>query len=376
MNKLPRPMNRVMWRTARPKRSIALRVVGRNWGKWVVLRAALWGLFLGLCIAERTAAADLELKRFESTQPQMGVPFKIILYAPDSAAAKGAFQAAFSRIAELNRVLSDYDSDSELSRLSRASPTASPVRVSDPLWIVLERSQALAARSGGAFDVTVGPYVRLWRRARRSGEMPSAERLAEAKAAVGYRLVQLDAATHGVRLVKPNMRLDLGGIAMGFAVDETLKLLRERGLTRALVDASGDIGVGDPPPGKQGWTIDAVPLSSEGTPRRTVLLANAAITTAGDAFQHVVIDGQRYSHIVDPRTGLGMTNSLGVAVIARDCITADSLDTAVSVMGAEAGMKLVEETPGAAAFILQPTAAGIETHESRRFAAYVVPDGR
>ena len=365
-----------MWRNPHPQKNIARRGVGRYRCKCVVLRAALWGLILGLCIAEHAGAADLGLKRFESTQPQMGVPFKIILYAPDSDAAKGAFQAAFSRIAELNRVLSDYDSDSELSRLSRASPTASPVRVSDPLWIVLERSQALAARTEGAFDVTVGPYVRLWRRARRAGEMPSTQRLAEAKAAVGYQLMQLDPATHGVRLAKPNMRLDLGGIAMGFAVDETLKLLRERGITRVLVDASGDIGVGDAPPGKQGWTIDAVPLASEGTPRRKVLLANAAITTAGDAFQHVVIDGRRYSHIVDPRTGLGMTNSLGVAVIARDCITADSLDTAISVMGAGAGMALVEETPGAAAFILQPTAAGVETHESRRFTAYVVPDGQ
>jgi thiamine biosynthesis lipoprotein len=339
----------------------------------VLLGATLWGLLLAVCPLARADATDARLARHESTQLQMGVPFKIILYAPDSATANRAFQAAFSRIAELNRVLSDYDSDSELSRLSRTAPAELGQHVSDPLWFVLERSQALAMRSDGAFDVTVGPYVRLWRRARRSGQMPSPQRLAEARAAVGYQYLKLDANRHTAQLLKTNMRLDLGGIAMGYAVDETIKLLRALGINRALVDASGDIGVGDAPPGKQGWTIAIVPLSSEGTPSRQILLANAAVSTAGDAEQHVVIDGKRYSHIVDPRTGLGMTDRLGVTVIAPDCITADSLDTAASVMGVKAGLKLIEETPGAAAFMVRPTDGEPEVFESRRFGAFVVP---
>jgi thiamine biosynthesis lipoprotein len=161
---------------------------------------------------------------------------------------------------------------------------------------------------------------------------------------------------------------------MGYAVDETLKLLRERGITRALVDASGDIAVGDPPPGKPGWTIEVMPLSTDGTPARTILLANAAVTTAGDALQHVVIDGKRYSHIVDPRTGLGVTDGVGVAVIARDCLTADSLDTAASVLGPKAALALIEATPGASAFIVRPTGGEPEILESRLFKAYVVPD--
>lgn len=332
------------------------------------------GLCLTLCGLLSALPADAELRRFESTQPQMGVPFKIILYAPDQATANRAFQAAFSRISELNRVLSDYDSDSELSRLSRTAPAEKGVHVSEPLWLVLDRSQRLAEQSRGAFDVTVGPYVRLWRRARRSKEMPSQERLAEAREAVGYRYLKLDETNHTAQLLKPNMRLDLGGIAMGYAVDETLKLLRGRGITRALVDASGDIGVSDPPPGKKGWTIGVVPLSSAGTPSRRISLANAAVTTAGDAFQHVVIDGKRYSHIVDPHTGLGMTDQSGVTVIAPDCITADGLDTAVAAMGPKAGLELIEKTPGAAAFIVLATNREPEIFESQRFKAFVVPD--
>ena len=195
--------------------------------------------------------------------------------------------------------------------------------------------------------------------------------MAEARAAVGYRHLQLDHATHTARLLVPGMRLDLGGIAMGYAVDEAIAVLRARGIDRALVDASGDIGVGDSPPGKMGWTIGVVPLSADGTPSREILLANAAVATSGDAFQHVEIDGKRYSHIVDPRTGLGLTDRIGVAVIARDCLTADSLGTAVSVLGPKAGLALVEDTPGAAAFIVRPGDDGqVETFASARFRAF------
>jgi thiamine biosynthesis lipoprotein len=337
---------------------------------------ALLGCCLPVCGLTEIQAADEPLTRFESTERHMGVPFKIILYAPDAAAANRAFEAAFAQVEAINRILSDYDPDSELSRLSHASPTPKPVPLSEPLWTVLERSQAMAERTGGAFDVTVGPYVRLWRRARRSRQMPPPDRMAEAKAAVGYRYLELDPATHAARLLKPNMRLDLGGIAMGYAVDETVRLLRVRGLTRALVDASGDIAVSEPPPGKQGWEIEALPLSADGTPSRRVLLRNAAITTAGDAFQHVDIAGKRYSHIVDPRTGLGTTDSLGVTVIASDCITADGLDTAICVLGVDAGLKLVGDTPGAEAFLVRPSPHGVETFESPGFAKYVVSENR
>jgi thiamine biosynthesis lipoprotein len=334
----------------------------------------LWVLFLASRPSLAAAPAGGELERFESTQREMGVPFKIILYVRDQTAANRAFQAAFSRISELNQVLSDYDDQSELSRLTRTAPSPKPVPVSDPLWLVLERSQRLAEQTDGAFDVTVGPYVRLWRRARRSKEMPSTERLADARAAVGYQFLKLDPQHHTAQLLRPQMRLDLGGIAMGYAVDETLKRLRELGITRALVDASGDIGVGDPPPGRAGWTIAVVPLSHEGTPTKQILLANAAVSTAGDAFQHVVIDGQRYSHIVDPHTGLGMTDRVGVTVIAADCLTADGLDTAVAALGPARGLELVEKTPGAAAFLVRPREEGEpEIFESSRFATYVIP---
>jgi thiamine biosynthesis lipoprotein len=154
------------------------------------------------------------------------------------------------------------------------------------------------------------------------------------------------------------MRLDLGGIAMGYAVDEALGVLRKRGIASGLIDASGDIGVGDPPPGKEGWVIEVAPVDEDGAPRTRVLLANAAVTTSGDALQHVEIGGKRYSHIVDPRTGLGLTDRTSVTVIARDCTSADSLATAVSVLGPKEGLKLIEHTPGTAAWIVRPAPDG------------------
>lgn len=307
------------------------------------------------------------MARFEFSQVQMGVPFKILLYAPSAAAAEKAATAAYSRVAELNRLMSDYDAASELSRLSAASPTREPISLSDDLWFVLDRSQKLAAASDGAFDITVGPYVRLWRRARREKQMPSDERLGEARAAVGYRNLELDAATHTAKLLRPQMRLDLGGIGAGYAVDEALAVLRKHGVDRALVDASGDVGVSGPPPGERGWRIGVAPLTPDGPPSKYLLLADAAVTTSGDAFQHVELGGHRYSHIVDPRTGLGLTDRSTVVVVAPDCITADSLATAVSVLGPAEGLKLIESTPDAAAWILRDEDGTTEFFESKRF---------
>lgn len=300
----------------------------------------------------------------------MGQPIKIILYAPDEPSANRAAEAAFDRIAQLDRVMSDYQPESELSRLSATAGSGRAVPVSDDLWRVLDRSQRLAERTDGAFDITVGPYVRLWRRARREKELPTDARLDEARRAVGYRHLRLDEPGRTAELLVPGMRLDLGGIAVGYAVDEAMAVLRQQGIARALIDASGDILVSEPPPGETGWTIGIGPLDAEGAPSRYLHLRMAAVTTSGDAFQHVVIGGRRYSHIVDPHTGLGLTDRSSVTVVADDCITADSFATAVSVLGPKRGLELIDDTPGAAALIVRNIDEKIETTASSRLAEY------
>ncbi len=337
----------------------------------------LYGLQTGLlAILLLTACSTFprhteDWQRYEFSEAQMGLPFRIVVYAPDKPTAEAAARAAFNRIKQLNDLLSDYEDDSELSRLSRTAGSGQAVKVSDELWLVLKRAQKLSERTDGAFDVTVGPVVSLWRKARREKKLPDGTRLAEALQAVGYKKLRLDSRRHRVQLLAPRMRLDLGAIAKGYAADEALKVLRRRGITRALVAGGGDMALADPPPGKKGWRIEIAPLdATNAPPARFVLLANAGLATSGDLFQHVEIGGKRYSHIVDPRTGIALTDHSLVTVIAPDGITADSLATAVSVLGPEKGKKLIENTKGAAVQIVRQPGEKIEITESSRFKKY------
>jgi thiamine biosynthesis lipoprotein len=250
-----------------------------------------------------------------------------------------------------------------------------PVKVSRELFYVLQKAEELSKKSDGAFDVTVGPVVQLWRLARRTQELPDAKELAAARAKVGYHKVKLDPTRQTVQLLTPGMQLDLGGIAKGYAADEALQLLRDQfGIRQALVAASGDITCGDPPPGHDGWTIAIAPIAKNQKPR-TLKLANAAVSTSGDLEQFVEIRGVRYSHVLDPKTGLGLTGRRSVTVIAPKGITADSMTKAVSVLPIDAALKLVEDTPGAACYIvvLDAQEKPVVT-ASQRFAQYEVKE--
>jgi thiamine biosynthesis lipoprotein len=166
------------------------------------------------------------------------------------------------------------------------------------------------------------------------------------------------------------MRLDVGGIAKGYASQAAVEVLRRAGISRALVGGAGDIVVGDPPPDAPGWTIAIASLDpSRAEPETYVLLRNAAISTSGDAERFVIIDGHRYSHIINPLTGMGVEDRASVTVIAPDGATADALETSVYLLGPERGLKLIEETPGAAAIYVRSTPSGIRTYESSRFKA-------
>ncbi|MCS7208335.1 MAG: FAD:protein FMN transferase [Fimbriimonadales bacterium] len=268
----------------------------------------------------------MRLQRFEFTQVRMGVDTPMIVYAADEEQAVRACRAAYARISALEERMSDYRIDSELNRLCQRA-VGRWVKVSAALFYVLWRAQKLARQTDGAFDPTVGPLVRLWREARRTAQLPDAARLRAAQACSGYRLMELSVARRAVRLQRAGMQLDLGGIAKGYACDHALRTLRRFGITRALVQMDGDIVAGDAPPDTKGWRI-ALPEGGD------TLLANAALSTSGSTEQYVEIDGTRYAHIIDPRTGLGLTRLVMARVRAPDGITADSLATAAAVLGA------------------------------------------
>jgi thiamine biosynthesis lipoprotein len=321
-------------------------------------------LFLALAVF-LLGGAEPALTRYEFTEPHMGTRFRIIVYAPDQDTANRASKDAFARIASLNAIMSDYDKTSELMRLC-AKAAGPPVPVSAELFFVLSQAQEVSRQSGGAFDVTVGPVVKLWRKARRQRKLPDAEKLAEARALVGWRNVRLDRDKRTVQLLKPGMQLDLGGIAKGYAADEALAVLKKHGIDRALVAAGGDIAVSGPPPGTDGWKIAIATLPGEKDPGRLVL-HHAAVSTSGDAEQYVEIGGKRYSHIVDPRTGLGLVVRMSVTVAARKGIEADSLTKVAAVLGPEKGMKIIEANKGAGVRMVRQKGEGFETIVSKKF---------
>lgn len=308
------------------------------------------------------------LTRYEFEKPEMGVPFRIVLYAPSQTQGEDAAKAAFARVEQLNNICSDYEYDSELSALSRTSGKGQAVKVSQELWHVLSRAQDLARESGGAFDITVGPFVSLWRKARREQKMPDSAKLEAARAAVGWEKLRLDRKKRTAELLVAGMRLDLGGIAKGYALDQALQVLRARKISKALVSGGGDLVVGDPPPGKRGWRVELPPLdASNAPPAQFVELRNAALSTSGDLYQRLEIDGKRYSHIVDPRTGIGLTDHSLVTVIAPDGITADSLTKVGSILPPEQAMKFMEHRRGIAVRIVRKPADKIQVFQSTRF---------
>jgi thiamine biosynthesis lipoprotein len=305
--------------------------------------------------------------RYEFSEPHMGTLFSITLYAVDSASAAAAAEAAFHRVAELDHMMTDYDPDSELMRLC-LRPVGEPTQVSHELFDILRESARVSQETGGAFDVTVGPFVRAWRAARKTKRLPTAEEIAELRKAVGYRKLRLDSRSRSVTLLAPNMKLDLGGIAKGYAADQALAVMRRLGIRRALVAASGDIAIGDAPPGKPGWKVGIASLDGVSDHlTRTVLLHNAGISTSGDSEQHLEIDGIRYSHVIDPTTGLGLTNRIQATIIGPNATITDGLDTPLGVMGVDRGLALVDSQPELAALIVTKDATGPHFYPSRRF---------
>ncbi len=314
--------------------------------------------------------------RFEFTEVHMASPFQIVLYSTDATAARRASRAAFDRIEVLNKALSDYDPESEISRLS-ASAGKGPIRVGRDLFDVLERSKRISERSGGMFDATIAPVGRLWRRARRARKLPDPALIANARKLVGSDKMILDPAQHTVELKLPGMKLDVGGVAKGYAAQAALDVLREQGIRRALVGGAGDIVTSDPPPGTDGWRVAIAPVDPRLPYRPPILLLkNAAVSTAGDAERFVEIDGRRYSHIVNPKTGMGHEDRASVTVVAPDGGTADALETTAYLLGPERGLKLVDDTPGCAALYQRVTPEGVRTFESSRFKLVPKADAR
>jgi thiamine biosynthesis lipoprotein len=296
---------------------------------------------LALCSGLNVArAVDEPRQHFRFEEAAMGTLFVIEVYAPNALVIEPLIAEAWRKVHALDRSFSDYDPESELMRFCR-KPAGTQVALSSELADIFRKSGEIYRLSGGAFDVTIGPLKRLWRQTRRDAALPSAERIAEAKALIGWEKVHLN-PDDTASLEQDGMRLDLGGIAKGYAADAVLALLCQGGAPQALVAASGDIVVGDPPPGQAGWEVRAASLKDPEHGDVKLLLSHQALSTSGDTKQAALIAGTSYSHILDPATGLGLTSHRMVNVIAPRSVLADALSTALSIAGPD-GVSLPPE---------------------------------
>jgi arylsulfatase A-like enzyme len=318
-------------------------------------------------------AFSAEPARHEFSSPHMGTVVRIVSYS-EKAAAEAAAKAAFARIAQLEEIFSDYKPTSEVMRLCKVNDVSPNLAhpASRELIEVIERAKSLSERSRGTFDITVGPITQLWRQTRRTQQMPDADELKSALALVDSRNVVVDRDRQTVTLKMPGIRLDFGGIAKGYAADEAMKILRERGLPRSLVAVSGDVLCGDAPPGKAGWEVEVAPIATGMAPRM-LTLSNMAVSTSGDLFQYVEINGVRYSHVLDPKSGLGLTGRRSATVVAPKAIDADSLTKAASVLPPDEALKLIDEVPHAATLIAvkETETSDVTISRSSRMAKYL-----
>ena len=278
-------------------------------------------------LAWATLAAPAD--RFDFVEIHMGCEVRLHLWADDESVARRAARAAFDRVKAWDDALSDWKPDSPAMHLPQVAGEHADVTGS--LATALAASRRFAEATDGAFDPSLGALTSLWRAARRSGHAPSTDSLAAARARCGPASWAFDASLGRFTALRDGVRMDFGGIGQGLAADDALSALRQSGCPSAMVDVSGDIAVGAPPPGAAGWRIDIEP-EFEGQPVERLELHDCGVSTSGDRAQRASVDRRVVSHILDPASGQPLEHPRQATVVARDAVTADALATALCVL--------------------------------------------
>jgi thiamine biosynthesis lipoprotein len=275
----------------------------------------------------------------------------------------------FSIIDSLNGIFSDYSSTSEIAKLSLRS-NLNDIKVSDELYEMIVLSKQAWRRSDKTFDITIGALTRLWRQAKADKRFPSKKEIKHARNHTGLENVACDIFTKAISFKKQGIKFDFGGIVPGYAAQKVIDHLKSKNILHALADASGDIVVSKAPPGKKGWSISInLPQEEIEFWDKKLLLSNCAVSTSGDIYRYITHKGKRYSHIIDPRTGYGVTSQRNVTVIAKDGATADWLATACSVLPIRKALRLVKREK-AELLIAVLNDERIVTYKSKNFDSY------
>lgn len=283
----------------------------------------------------------------------MGTFARILGVGDTESHCSDAIAAAFEVIFRIDELMSDYDPNSMLSQVNK-NAFQERISVDEDIFTVLSEAIRYSELSDGAFDVTIGPVVQLWRKAKRQSKAPSETDIRKAQQAVGYESLLLDAETKTVRFAKEGMALDLGGIAKGYAIDKAIEVLQNAGLSGGMVDIGGDLRCfGIPANRNKHWLVGLQNPTCEEDILMVLKMDDRAVATSGDYRRFVVIDGQKHNHIVDPATADSAQKLSSVSIIAPTAMAADALATAVSVLGKEKGMPLIESIQNTEALIIE-----------------------
>ena len=325
----------------------------------VVLAAAATGfaalaLFMAVIAARASATTEGDQTRW--FRYLMGTSVRVDAYGGTLDDRRAAAEEAFSAIAEVDRLMSDYRADSELTSVNNNAARAA-VPVSAPLLAVLQAAQRISQASDGAFDVTVGPLVKLWGFKDKRPHLPTSQELADVRGLVNFHNLAIDDSAATVRFLRPGVQIDLGGIAKGFAVELAAGALQRRGLS-GVIDAGGNQFMVGMPPGKQQWTIGISHPDAKDRLIGAVDLEGGALSTSSDASNFLTVNGQTYGHLLDPRLLRPSTASLSVTIVSPDGTLADALSKAVFVLGPRDGLALLESFPKTAGIVVSRQADG------------------
>ena len=306
-----------------------------------------WGRVsaVAACVLLGTGCAQehADPARHAQSRPVMSTIARIVVWAGRPDLARAAMDDAFAELERVSGLMNPYQADSEISRVNRQAADQ-PVKTSADTLAVVRTACVWSRRTAGAFDVTVGPLISLWRRAAKADRLPTDPELAEMRKRMGWQHIELDASRRTIRFSRPGLRLDLGGIAKGYAIDRALAVLRRPGISAALVDVGGDLACFGAPRGQNGWIVGVQSPYQEALVSR-LRARDVAVTTSGHYRRFYTVGGKRYSHIFNPLTGRPAQTIASVTVVAPSAMDADALSTAVSVLGVEKGLALLEKTP-------------------------------
>lgn len=302
-------------------------------------------------------AAD-SLVRYEASHRAMGTSFTLVIYGQRSAYLQEVCTQVFQEIDELDDQMSNYKSSSELSSINREAARHA-VMVEPRLFRLIQDSLEYSRSSGGAFDITVGPLMKAWGFFRGQGRLPSKAELAGVLKEIGYQHIKLDASARTIRFDAPGIEIDLGAIAKGYAVDRAVEVLRDNGISRALVSSgtSSLYALGSPP-GEHGWNISVRNPLDTNKAACVLRLQNLSLAVSGDYEKFFKLGGKVYAHIMDPHTGMPVENMLSTAVVSPSATDSDALSTSFFVEGPGAARHYLARHPSLTAVFFLPAASG------------------